>query len=184
MTQLQEVIQESHNIVSDLAGNASISSQFLKPLRWGVRCESWKSPIYLWFYVEYWCFSLYLVKNLKRGNKKLTFQINHQHALLLFCLMFLTLFLPCTLCYWSFICWLSSSEENHFNVVSVGQFYRYSLRIYSQSPPLKYGRTFLQEKLFIGDKTFWANLWGLFYMVVLNDRIMQREGEFHKCIFQ
>ena len=41
---------------------------------------------------------------------------------------------------------------------------KYSFRIDSQSPPLKYGWTFLQEKFFVGYKPFWANLWGLFYM--------------------
>ena len=47
-------------------------------------------------------------------------------------------------------------------MISIGQFFRYSSRIYSQS--IKCGRTFLQKKLFIGDKPFRANLWGLFYM--------------------
>ena len=32
MTQLQEAIQESHNIINDLAGNTSILSQCHKPL--------------------------------------------------------------------------------------------------------------------------------------------------------
>ena len=58
----------------------------------------------------------------------------------------------------------SSPEGNHFNVVSIGQLYRYPFRLYSQSPSLKYGRAFLQKKLFMGDKPFGQTYWGLFYM--------------------
>ena len=65
-----------------------------------------------------------------------------------------------TLCYWSYICWFSNLEENYFNVVSIAQFCRYYFRMYSQSPPLKYGGTFLQKMLFMDDKPFRENLWG------------------------
>ena len=65
--------------------------------------------------------------------------------MLLFCLVLLDFFLPGTLCYWSYICWFSSPEENHFNMASTGHFYRYSFRIYSKSPALKYGITFLKK---------------------------------------
>ena len=48
------------------------------------------------------------------------------------------------------------------NVVSMGQFYRCSFRKYSQSPSLKYGKIFLQKKLFmgevIGDCSTWMEL--------------------------
>ena len=44
---------------------------------------------------------------------------------------------------------------------SVLALYRYSFRIYSQSPPLKYETTFLQKKFFNGGQTIWANLLGV-----------------------
>ena len=74
---------------------------------------------------------------------------------------------------------------------SVGTLLEYALNP-TQSPPLKYGKTFLQKKLFRegtsggggggeGEgrwyKPFWGKSWEFVLHVGTNDCIMQREGE-------
>ena len=95
-------------------------------------------------------------------------------------MVLLSLILQDTLCYWFYISSFSSPEENNFNAVCIGEFQRFFYRIYSQSPPLKY---WTKKKVFMWEKPFWANLWRVVLLGGTNDRIMQRYGGFHKCIF-
>ena len=95
------------------------------------------------------------------------------------------LFLPGTLCYWSYIFWFFSPEENHFNVVSIGQYYRYSFGIYPQSPKL--WEDFSPKKAFFqegGDKPFWEKLWEIALHGGLMIALFKGRGKFYKYIFQ
>ena len=52
----------------------------------------------------------------------------------------------------------------------------------SPPPPKIWGDFFLKNALHGGDKLFWANLWGMFY-IGTNDQIVQGEGKVSQ-IFQ
>ena len=114
MTQLQEALQESYSIISDLWGNLLI----LNVVPW------------------------------------------------MFCL-------ECsvgTLCYWSYICWLSSPAENHCNVVSIGQFYRYSFRRSS------HGVMPLPSKVCAGLFSQKSFSWGFTFLDIFMRELFYMEG--------
>ena len=123
----------------------------------------------LWSDVEYWCSSLHLLNKFKKRKWNINYldKLSAWHNTVLLCWLIWICWKnkkTDTLCYWPYICWFSSPEENYFNVASIGQYCRSSFRIYSQSPFLKYERSVLLKKLFMGDKPFGQSYWGLFYI--------------------
>ena len=101
--------------------------------------------------------------------------------MLLFCVVLLGVFFPGTLCCWSYICYSLALKKIILMWSVLASSIGTLLEYIPQFPPLKYGRTFLQKKLFMGDKPFWLNLWELFYMGRLMIALCKRRGSFTKA---
>ena len=103
--------------------------------------------------------------NLKERNGTLTIYISYMHGILLpwfgWCSWLLLGYVGKhleigTLCYWCCNCWFSIPTENHCNVLSIGQFYRYFFgkNSHGVSPPSKVWGNLSPKKNFTAVKTF------------------------------
>ena len=67
--------------------------------------------------------------------------------------------------------WKISKRYCESNILGMGKDMKINHSVYS--PPAKYGETFFMKMVCMGNKLFWANLWGGMFYMGANDQIMQ-----------